>query len=95
MNRRADAVTIALAIIYTVWGSAIVGGILLTPKHIVNKANERCIAYGGTADVCKAQVDAMTQAERKAYIRDTVEHPQPCDFEGGSRPPKLDMPLGG
>jgi len=78
-NKRGDAVTIALAIIYAGWGSAVLGAIMLQPKHIIRKANERCIAYGGAADVCKVQVDAMTQAQRKEFIRDTMAHPQPMN----------------
>ena len=78
MSRKGTAALAGLYVIYALWGTTIAAGILLRPKHIVRKANERCIAYGGSADICKGYVEEMSQKERINYIRDTVARPQPA-----------------
>ena len=67
MNKRGVAVGVIFVYIL---GSMFVAAMLLRPKHIVRRANERCVSLGQSADVCKGIVDAMSQAERIEYIRD-------------------------
>jgi hypothetical protein len=77
MNKRGDFMTVCLVMVYICGTSTVLAGLLLQPRFLTKKANERCIAYGGSVDSCEAKVAAMTTAEKKEYIRDTVEHPQP------------------
>jgi hypothetical protein len=68
MNKRG-----MLPIVIAFWsfmGLMVVAAGVLRPSHIINRANEKCIATGQSAEVCKTLVDGMSQAERIEYIRD-------------------------
>ena len=59
--------------------ATIVAAVILTPKHRVREAIKRCEVNGGIS--CKATVDAMSVAQVKEYIRDTVANPQPAEWK--------------
>jgi len=64
---------------------AVVSLPFMTPGFRTQKAIDTCI-YRGDGDLatCTQKAKGMTTSQKKAYVRDTIEHPQPaCDGLGG------------
>jgi hypothetical protein len=76
MNKNGMTELLLLTSIFGFLATAqVVAAVTLTPSHRIRKAEQKCVFFGKTANVCKAEVAAMTKAQRLAYIRDTQESP--------------------
>jgi len=73
--RNKKGMLVVEAVFMGLFFSAFVAAGITRPGHIVKRANEKCVYFGEPADVCSQRVEDMSQADRIAYIRDTVESP--------------------
>jgi hypothetical protein len=76
MNKKGIA---ELLLVQSVYGglvtALVIASVALTPSHRIRKGEQKCLYYGSSASVCKAEVAAMSKADLLAYIRDTQESP--------------------